>query len=370
VIKKVLVLAVATFVALLVLEGGVRLLGLAPRVRERMHEFDPVLGWRKLARISVAHAPDRGNEFACTLVTNSAGLRDDEIPEGKPEGETRILFLGDSFTLGYTVERKDLFVDLLEKRLRKDGRKLECINGGTEGYSTDQCALFYDHVGSKYRPDLVVYVFYQNDVYWNTHAMYLGFPKPRFQKQPDGSYAPPPTRLVDNKAGDPGLRDWSAIWRMLARPSLPMASVTGAHGTVPLPEEFCVNLVNPPPFVADAYATTEGILAWLKARCAKDHARLALLLIPDKADIYSSDLEQMLAQYKLGTRDWDRGRPVRELNRMAKALGLPCLDLTPGFVRAAGGTKKLYYDSDRHLTPDGNAQLTEQLALQVKNWLP
>ena len=369
-IKKLLVLLCATLLALLVLEAGVRVLGLAPRVRERMHEFDPWLGWRKLPGVRIEQTPDRGDEYRCTITTNAAGLRDDAIPETPPAGEKRILFLGDSFTLGFTVERKDLFVDLLEQRLRKDGARFECINGGTEGYSTDQCALFYDKVGSKYHPDLVIYVFYQNDVYWNLKDSYMGFPKPCFQRAADGTWAPPTAPLIDNGQGQPGWRDHFALLRMFGRPRPPMATIQGSQGAVPLPEEFCVGLKDAPPFVSDAYAATAGIVAWLKARCAQDHARLALLLVPDKADVYSDDHKKLLAQYKLGDKDWDRGRPVRELSRIARELGLPCLDLTPGLVRAAGGTKKLYYDFDRHLTPDGNAQVTDQLALQVRGWLP
>ena len=75
----------------------------------------------------------------------------------------------------------DLFVDLVERTLRADGRDVEVLNGGTEGYSTDQELVWLRSQGLALQPDVVVLCFYQNDVYWCGQGSYAGLPKPRFR---------------------------------------------------------------------------------------------------------------------------------------------------------------------------------------------
>ena len=98
------------------LEGGLRLLGFGPT--ESLTRFDPELGWSKRPSARVERST---SELNITMETNSIGLRDDELADPKPESEHRVLCLGDSFVLGYTVDREDLFVDLLESAWRREG---------------------------------------------------------------------------------------------------------------------------------------------------------------------------------------------------------------------------------------------------------
>ena len=49
-------------------------------------------------------------EFSFTINTNSEGFRDHEHSIEKLEDTCRVLFLGDSFTFGYAVERNESFV--------------------------------------------------------------------------------------------------------------------------------------------------------------------------------------------------------------------------------------------------------------------
>ena len=117
---------------------------------------------------------------------NALGLRDDEMAStAKPAGTFRVLMVGDSFVQGYTVERSDLFVDLLERWWRAEERDVDVINAGTEGYSTDQEVRWLQVHGREFQPDLVLFFPYENDLYWNAKTSYERYPKPRFN--PDGS---------------------------------------------------------------------------------------------------------------------------------------------------------------------------------------
>ena len=109
-LNVLLALLVSLLIALLVAEGGLRLLGLGPQTR--INRFDAELGWSKTPNSSARRAT---KEFDVEYAINGLGLRDDPMQDpGKAAGTFRVLFLGDSFVLGYTVNRDDLFVDVLE----------------------------------------------------------------------------------------------------------------------------------------------------------------------------------------------------------------------------------------------------------------
>ena len=106
------------------------------------------------------------SEFRTRVVTNELGFRDPRLPGPKPEGTTRIIALGDSFTHGYGVEEDEAFPRVLEELLDEhDGRRrYEVINLGVPG----SCPLDYEanlrDVGLAYEPDLVVVGVMGNDV--------------------------------------------------------------------------------------------------------------------------------------------------------------------------------------------------------------
>src|SRR5262245_56290373 len=194
VVKKVAALLVGVFVLLLVLEGGLRMAGLAPQ--PRINRFHPTLGWEKEPGRT---SRKKTSEFDVTFAINERGLRGPVVPYEKAADESRIVFAGDSFCLGYTVEEKDLFLDILGERLRAEGRNLSVVNGGTEGYSTDQEALWFRDEGVRYAPDVAILCFYPNDVFWCGEVSYLRYPKPLLGD--DG--APTNLPLVD-----PGRESW------------------------------------------------------------------------------------------------------------------------------------------------------------------
>src|SRR5262249_52949922 len=111
------------------------------------------------------------------------------VGPGKPSGTYRVLMLGDSFVLGYTVERADLFVDEIEGWWKSEGRRIDVVNTGTEGWSSDQEVAWFEKNGAAYQPDLVLLFPYENDVYWNGQPAYAsGLAKPLYR--PDGTLEP------------------------------------------------------------------------------------------------------------------------------------------------------------------------------------
>ncbi len=76
-------------------------------------------------------------EFKTRYHVNQMGFRDDSASLIKPE----IVFLGDSYTMGWGIEKPETFEDLIEKEL---GRK--CLNTGIASYGTARELLTLDRL--------------------------------------------------------------------------------------------------------------------------------------------------------------------------------------------------------------------------------
>ncbi len=341
---------VVTFVLLLlVVEGGLRLMGFSPR--PTMNRFDPELGWTKTPNASIRR---RTGEFDVLLETNSRGMREsEERGYGRTEGRTRILLVGDSFTLGYTVDRSETISSLLEARLRSEGREVEVFNAGTEGYSTDQEVLWLAREGVRYRPDVVILQMYENDIYWNASDRYLHYPKPRFER--DALRAP----LGGAPLIDPGLDPW---WvRKTALGSLLGSRSAGAMpmlpGPKPLPAEWGPRLSEDGP----GWEETAVALRIFAAEAAAMGATPLVLVIPDKAQI---DPEAALTMRRaLGDPRYDPERPARGMVASASRAGLRVVDPAPALEAALrSGGQALYFDRDWHTNGNGNRVLASGLA--------
>jgi lysophospholipase L1-like esterase len=96
-----------------------------------------------------------------TISTNSDGFRDDEYPTQKSD-KRRIVFLGDSLTLGWGVGKEETFEHILEQKLDVK-TPTEIINLGVGNYNTTQEVNLFIDKGAKYKPDLVVLFYFIND---------------------------------------------------------------------------------------------------------------------------------------------------------------------------------------------------------------
>lgn len=115
--------------------------------------------------LSHKHAPNSSAHlYGVHIKTNSHGLRDREFSYDKPTNIRRILFLGDSLTLGWGVPFDNLFTKLLEKRLKNiNNQKTEIINTGVGNYNTKQEFTYYKNEGIKFSPEHVMLLYFIND---------------------------------------------------------------------------------------------------------------------------------------------------------------------------------------------------------------
>ncbi|MFN0008378.1 MAG: DUF5989 family protein [Planctomycetota bacterium] len=347
-LNVLLAVLMSLLVAAAVLEGGLRLLGMGPQ--PTINRFDPKLGWVKTPGTTTHR---KTSEFDITFAVNSLGLRDDEMASAaKPAGTYRVIALGDSFVLGYTVDRQDLFVDELEKAWQSEGRPVDVINAGTEGYSTDQEVLWLDLHGRAFQPDLVLLFPYENDLYWSAKASYGRYPKPRFD------VLGAPEHLVLADPGPPPWQDRFALGRILAalgkRP--PMWTPPGGR---PLSMEWVAYFKDSPEPMHEVRLRTRSALSHLKKACEEVGAKLVVVPIPNKACIEADARQRLAKQIQVATEAWSPDLPVETFLRLCGELSIAALDPRESLRAAAASVEdgRLYFQKDWHLNPEGNRAL-------------
>jgi hypothetical protein len=355
-VNQLLALLVSLLFVALVLEGGLRLFGFTPR--RTMNKFDATLGWTKAPSTTLRR---HTSEFDVTLRTNSRGLREDEsLGYAKPADVTRILLVGDSFTLGYTVERSDTLSQLLAERLRAEGRNVEVINGGTEGYSTDQEVIWLMQEGVKYAPDVVVLQMFENDIYWNGQESYLRYPKPKLRGDLPPKIALTGIRPLPDPGQEPWLERYSALGNLLGG-LVGGAQVPMLPGPHPLPAEWAVRIRDDD---RDGWAETRVSLRAFRMIAEDIGAKPLVMVIPEKAQVDPA-ARKAIADV-IDSPAYDPDRPYRGMVEAARAAGLPVVAPQAALVAAAGnGEHQLYFARDWHTNAAGNRVLVKELEVAL-----
>ena len=350
-----LAVVVSTLIGLAVLELGLRFIpGFAPP--PVLNHYDPDTGWSKEPGKSITR---RVGTERIHFDINEHGLRDDPgVGPGKEPNTFRVLMLGDSFVLGYTVNREDLFVDQLEGWWKSEDRRADVVNAGTEGWSTDQEVTWFLKNSKAFQPDLVLLFPYENDIYWNGQPRYAtDVPKPMFR--PDGQFeggdGNEPRALPEPRKK--GALESSATLAFLKRTGGWLRSMLKTPQMNP---EFGVLLNEPPAGYADWCARTEGALSALQQGCKFRGARLVVCPIPSKSAVDPDEREFFRTwEYGLGglsNDKWSPDRPVNLFLELATKLGIESLDPRAALTAATKADGKLYFEHEIewHFNAAGN----------------
>jgi hypothetical protein len=153
----------ATAVTVGALEFAVRVLVPVRNVGPSFTTYDPVYGKRLKANF---HATRIAPDFTFAINTNSLGMRDPE-PAGAVTGG--IVFVGDSFTMGYGVNDDEAFPALIRAELIKRNIAVPVVNTGLGDNGNGRWIKFFDHDAAKFRPRVVVLQVMANDFNDNLH---------------------------------------------------------------------------------------------------------------------------------------------------------------------------------------------------------
>jgi hypothetical protein len=405
------------FTPLLLLEIGVRVMGLAPpsQPNPAIWQPHPLFGWWHIPHSGGIFHSDY-NEFETEVRINARGLRDREIGYDNPAGAVRILSLADSFGEALQVNLEETYHKQLESRLIDSlGQPVEVINAGVGGWGTDQEAIFYLAEGFRYEPDIVLLAFFiRNDAINNYGPLEIERNGGRQQKEfftlsAAGELIPPPLEQNNNAgnsepvqsfqinpngptpnnlsaAGAPppllplADRLWrgSALYRFLVpylRDIPPVlqqlgpsgilggeAVIRAGHPTVPMP--FFVYQAPPDKRFEAAWTLTEAIIARLRDEIEGRGSRLVVVIIAAPEQIYSDAWERTLAaQPAMQSLNWDLDAPNRRLTAFLAKENILYLDLLPVFRQAAvqPETPPLHLRHDQHWTAAGHRLAAEAI---------
>jgi len=116
------------------------------------------------------------DEFDVEVRINNFGFRGEDIEIEKEKGRVRIFTVGDSFTFGVGAEEDETIPFLLENNLRNEGLAVEVVNAGIGHSSPLSHYLRLRDIHLKFKPDLVVLLLDFSDLRddWHTekHLVY------------------------------------------------------------------------------------------------------------------------------------------------------------------------------------------------------
>lgn len=282
---------------------------------------------------------------------NRFGLRGPPIPSIKTPGEYRILFLGDSIVFGYLLKNDETPVDLTRQAIeqRDAPRSVRCINAGVTGYTTWQELDLLQYEGAAIEPDLVVLVFYVNDV-----IDMAGVER--------GVVA---ARMWD--LGLPASTHWSGLIRMVAnnlaareQASIQQQRDLWAQSHVYSPrhpagltgkEDF---YRDPPlPSLTDAWRKTYLELDAIVDTCEQMNAKLMIVHATDTLEL---------------SKEANHRVPSMLVGQWARTRGLSFVDLTDDFDAATDGDPQrieaMFLDGT-HLSPAGSRIMAKRMTDEI-----
>ncbi|MCB9743442.1 MAG: hypothetical protein H6741_25060 [Alphaproteobacteria bacterium] len=307
---------------------------------ESVLEPDPERLWRTRPGADVQV---RGLEYSAEVRINALGLRGPELGPPDPQG-MRVLALGDSFTLAAQVPEAQSYAALLGPALSEAlGRRVEVLNGGVDGYGTQQATLTARAVLPRAPAQgLVLFFFLGNDFWENAH-----FAERKAAEGAGGEKK----KKASGSALHGALARHSALYAWF---SVSLAAWRGG-GDPERAARYQQELsAYTDPAVLEAWApATRTALVELRDLCRRRQLRCAVAAIPPAFVVHDERVASTFEVFGLDPEAADLARPARAL---AEAMpgDLQLIDLTEDLRAAAGQGRALYFIYDGHLQPEGH----------------
>ncbi len=283
----------------------------------------------------------RSSEYTTYVRVNSKGLRGPEIEHAKPPGEFRVLALGDSYTFALQVREEQTFVVLLQDSLQvpNAGVRFQTINAGADGWSTIHQYAWFGEEGFRYQPDVVVLMFFVgNDPGENADIV-------RSPAQLDrllGLAGPGPSSPLRR-----ALAESSAVWSLLEYGVL--AKLDQPESPADLRRRSRAARAADVDRRERGWEVSQALFERLRDRVAEHGARLLVVGIPTVELLSAAD------------------RPPTPLRDIAGEVAVPALDLLDPFRSVPADLReRLYFEKNRHWTPDGHDLAARVVAAELR----
>lgn len=296
-----------------------------------------------------ARALVRGPEFEVEYVVNEQGNRDASLyVADKPDGVTRVLLLGDSFTYGSGNDYENIWPVLLENQLQQEGHEIEVIKAGVPGYDTRREVLYLERLYDELQPDIVAFVFLPNDLFTNTPIAETEAEP--VQKRDDG------LRTKGSKKSN--LHSVTLFKRML------MSNDSLYERLYLMTSRRDYFSADPGSGVLNQFQETEKLLGRANAFCMEKGCEFLVLSIPQQF--------QVLIEARQTEPDGiDASAIDTRLAGFAEEQGFGWVPALPEMARNyREQSEPLYYRFDGHINAAGNRVVAEIVAEALKDRLP
>jgi hypothetical protein len=352
--------------------------------------FDRALGWSLEPRANI-RSSDYQTGLDYRIRTNSLGMREREVELRKRAGRKRVLIVGDSIAFGTGVEAEWRFSDFLSRALGED---VEVLNAGVCGWGTDQELLYFERMGRKLDPDLVILTFTMaNDVVNNMldHLFLGSAPKPRFVLR-DGELRLERETLAPRKIRI-GQRARNVMKKsrllLFAKRRLAMLGYErrlkhakdDAQGTASSRSRrqagfdreglenayshWSVYESSYGPELEEAWRVTEAILERFSRACASAGADLLVFAFPLKLEVDRAWRTELYEHFAIDSTSLDFERPY---DRLADSCAQRRIDFLYPLetFQTASQVHRLYFKRDSHPDPWGHAAAAGALLSELR----
>lgn len=379
--SRLLLATFSTALTLALAEGAARVLlrppSPPPPLGTPISEISPTLGWRTRAN---GWQRIRREDFEVTISINSLGLRGPEIPHEPSAGARRLAIMGDSFAHGYYAEEPLTLRGRLAAALA--ACRVDVLNAGSPGYSTDQEWIYFVEEIRKYHPGEVVLLFYYNDLQFNVERVgTANRPKPLFVEQ-DGALRlvlpatdQAPARGREERSGENrrvptfhGSALWSFAASRLQRSRPDWSRALSAYGLAPAissepPVEylpFTPDRDRERSSVEEMWKRTAALLSHFRDDVRREGAGFSVFYVPARFEV--NDDAWAFVQRRYGSdRHWDRGAVKKRLSALLASLDIPMVEASASFGAAEQAGPAAYLSVDGHWNARGNEIAFETL---------
>ncbi|EAW39085.1 SGNH/GDSL hydrolase family protein [Lyngbya sp. PCC 8106] len=319
---------------------------------------------------------------------NIEGLRDEIYPKTKGKDTVRIAVLGDSFTLAVQVDVEQTYWSTIEKELQNcaelQGKKVEVMNFGVDGYGTAQELLMLREKVWDYNPDIVILSFFiGNDIIDNSAQLESNHYRPFFVYK-DGELVP------DYSFRNLSLEHSDRYW-ITAVDRLPSGLVN--HSRIlqvakkaerDLKQKNLLQHLNKlnaknfreptDPVWQEAWNITEDLITLMNQEVQQKNAEFLLVTIADPMQVHPNPAfrQSFMDTYQIE----DLFYPDKRLQKLSDREGFPVLNLAEPFQTYSEENQVCLHGFEKavpcagHWNPDGHQfagkLIANQLCQQVK----
>ncbi|NMC35719.1 hypothetical protein GYA49_01600 [Candidatus Beckwithbacteria bacterium] len=297
---------------------------------------DQLLGWVSKANVDLPNKYGPGVFFQ----TNSQGFRNSQDFSQKiPDGKTRIICLGDSFTMGYGVDNDQTWC----AELQNQNQNYQTVNMGQGGYGVDQAYLWYQRDGVKLDSNIVVLAVIGDDFNRMWEKSLYGYSKP----------------ILDLKGNELKVANYPLSLEKSSS-AIRIAQAGSKLRIIALLQKVAeklpfINTLLAKPTQVSQYsqqkqqAIVKAMLADLNKLTQEKNTKLLILYLPTKDDMVSLNAWRVL------------------LPQISNELKIPYLDLTPEFQALHSSEIESMFAG--HYNVKGNAFVADKVNTKLQEML-